>query len=51
MAAFGYPPKLKSGLELAFDAHFLPDCSLFHNLSIDKVTISYLFPSQDMLLL
>ena len=28
MAAFGYPPKLKRDLGLAFDAHFLHDVSI-----------------------
>ena len=47
MAALGYLPKLKKGLRLAFGAHFLHDfpqkCSLFNTLSIDKVSMSYLF--------
>ena len=42
-----YLPKLKRNLGLAFGAYFLHDFSikmfLFHTLSIDKVSISYLF--------
>ena len=47
MAVLGYLPKLKRDLGLAFGAHFLHNfpikCSLFNTLSMDKVSISYLF--------
>ena len=50
-----YLPKLKRGLGLAFGVHFLHDCSiemffisLFNTLSMDKISMSYLFPSQDI---
>ena len=52
MAVFGYLPKLKTGLALAFGTHFLHDFSIkmffFNTLSMDKVSISYCFPSQDI---
>ena len=47
MDVLGYLSKLKRGLGLAFGAHFLHGfslkCSLFNNLSMDKVSMSYLF--------
>ena len=49
MPVLGYLPKLKKGLGLAFGAHFLHDsarvqkCFLVNTLSMDKVSISYLF--------
>ena len=48
MAVLGYLPKWKRVLGLAFGAHFLYDFSiknvfLFNTLSMDKVSISYLF--------
>ena len=47
MALLGFLPKLKSSLALAFGANFLHDLSkkmfLFDTLSVDKVSISYLF--------
>ena len=43
----GYLPQLKEGPAQAFGAHFLHDfskkCSLFNTVSIEKVSISYLF--------
>ena len=52
MAVLGYLPKLKTGLALAFDTHFLHDFCIkmffFNTLSMDKVSISYRFPSQDI---
>ena len=52
MAVLGYLPKLKTGLALAFGTHFLHDFSIkmffFNTLSMDKVSISYRFPSQDI---
>ena len=52
MTGLGYSPKLKRGMGLAFNAHFWHD--FFINiffiffLSIDKVSIPYLFPAQDI---
>ena len=50
MALLGSLPESKTGL--AFGAHFLCPfsikCSLFNTLSIDKVSMSCLFPSQDI---
>ena len=47
MAVLGYLPKLKRGLELAlvhiFYMVFSYKCSLFNTLSIEKVSMSYLF--------
>ena len=47
MPVCGYLPKLKRGLGLAFGAHFLHDFAmkmfLFNTLSIDKVSMPYLF--------
>ena len=46
MPVLGYLPKLKKGLELAFDAHFLHGFFMQMLLilySIDKVSMSYLF--------
>ena len=43
MAVLGYLPKLKRGLGLAFGAHFLFDFSINNTLSMDKVSMSYLF--------
>ena len=43
MGTVVYLPKLKMGLGLALGAHFLHDFSLFNALSIDKVSMSYLF--------
>ena len=47
MTALGYLSKLKRGLGLAFGAHFLHDfskkCLLFNTLSMDKLSMSYLF--------
>ena len=44
--------KLKKGYNLGFGAYFLPDfpikCSLFNFLSIEKVSVTYIFPSQDI---
>ena len=56
MAALGYLLKLKRDLGLAFGgAHFLHDFSrktflnyLILYLSMDKVSMSYFFPSQDI---
>ena len=51
MAVFGYLPKLKRGLRLAFGAHFLYGFSikiLFNTLSVDKVSMPYFFPFQDI---
>ena len=53
MTVLGYLPKLKRGLELAFGTYFLHDFSIkmfliFNNLSMDKVSMLYLFPSQDI---
>ena len=46
MAVLGYLAKLKRGLGLAFEEHFLQDfsikCSLFNSLSMDKVSMSHL---------
>ena len=55
MAIFGFlvtHKKFKRGLGLACGAHFLHDfslkCSLFSDVSIEKVTMPYPFPpSQD----
>ena len=47
MAVFGYLPKQKFGLGPAFGAYFLYDFSikifLIYNLSVEKVSMSYLF--------
>ena len=48
MAVLGYLSKLNRGFGLAFGAHFRyvffsMQCSLFNCLSIDKVSMSYLF--------
>ena len=43
MAVFGYLPKLKRDLGLAFGAHFLHEFSLFNTLSMDKVSCHTLF--------
>ena len=43
-AVLGYLAKLKRGLELALGGYFL----LFNTLSMDKVSISYLFSSQNV---
>ena len=46
MTVQGYLPKLKRDLGLAFGAHFLHHFSIkmfFNTLSMDKVSISYLF--------
>ena len=47
MAVLGYLPKLKWGLGLAYGANFQHDfcekCFLFHTVSTDKVSMSYLF--------
>ena len=52
MAVVGYLQKLKRGLGLASGAHFLHDFSielfLINTLYMDKVSMSYLFPSQDI---
>ena len=52
MAALGYLAKSKSGLGLAFGAHFLHGFPLkfsgFNILSMDKVSISHLIFSQDI---
>ena len=48
MAVLAYLPKLKRGLGLAFGAHFLHDFSIKYYLSMDKVSMSYIFPSQDI---
>ena len=52
MAVLGYLPKLKRGLGLAFGAYFLYDSSLqmflFYTMSMEKVSMSYFFPSQDI---
>ena len=46
MAVLGHLTKLKSGLGLAFDTHFLHDFSiekfLFNSLSMDKVSMLHL---------
>ena len=44
MAVLAYIAKLRSGLGLAFGAHFLHDsltCSLFDTLIMDKVSMSH----------
>ena len=45
MAVLAYIAKLKRGLGLAFDAHFLHDfskkCLLFDTLIMDKISISH----------
>ena len=46
MAVFSYSSKLKRGLGLAFGSHFLHDFTII--LSIEEITMSYLFPSQDI---
>ena len=47
MSVVDYLPKSKRGLGLAFYAHFLHNfsikCSLFNTLSMDEVSVSYLF--------
>ena len=47
MAFWGYSPKSKRGLGLSFGAYFLHDfrikCALFNTLTMDKVSMSYLF--------
>ena len=47
MAILGYLPKLERGLGLAFGAHFRHDFCLhmflFNTLSMEKVSMSYLF--------
>ena len=47
MAVLGYLPKVKRGLELPFGAHFCmifpQKGSSFSTLSMDKVSMSYLF--------
>ena len=48
MAVLGYLPKLKRGLGLVFGAHFsalffLTNVPFFNTLSMEKVSISYLF--------
>ena len=52
MAVLGYLPKLKRGLGLAFGAYFLYDFSLqmflFYTMPMEKVSMSYFFPSQDI---
>ena len=45
MVVLGYLAKLKTGLGLAFEAHFQHDFSikmLFNSLSMDKVSMSHL---------
>ena len=52
MVVLGYLPTLKVGLGLVlvyiFCIIFSEKYSLFNILSIDKVSMSYLFPSQDI---
>ena len=52
MAVLGYLSKLKMVLGLVFGVHVLHDfsikCSLGNTLSIDKVSMSHLFHSQDI---
>ena len=52
MAVLGYLTKLKRGLGLASDAHFLHDFpikySLLNTLSMTKFQYHTFFPSQDM---
>ena len=52
MAVLGYLPKLKRGFGLAFGAHFLHDFAilfyLFNAQSMDKFSMSSLYPSQDI---
>ena len=52
MAVLGYLPKLKMDLELEFCAHLLYEkylnTLLILKKSMDKVSLSYLFPSQDI---
>ena len=53
MGRFGFLPKtVKRCLGLAFEANFLHDfpkkCSLCNTLSIDKVSMSYFFLSQEI---
>ena len=43
MAVLGYLPKSKWGPGLAFGGHFLYEFSLFNTLSMDKVSMSFLF--------
>ena len=47
MTVLGYLPKLKRDLGLAFGAHFRHDfskkCPLFNTLSVDKVSMPYVF--------
>ena len=47
MTVLYYLPKLKKGLGLPFDAYFLHDlsikCSLFNTLSMEKISMPYLF--------
>ena len=47
MAVLVYFPKLKTGLGLAFGAHFLHgffiQYPLSNNMSVDKISVSYLF--------
>ena len=52
MTVLGYLKKLKNGLALVFGAHFLHDffikCSIFNKLLMGKVSMLYLFSSQDI---
>ena len=47
MRVLGYLLKLKMSLGITFGGHPLYDF-FFNTLSIDRVSISYLFPSQDI---
>ena len=46
MAVLDYLPKLNRGLGLVLGAHFLHDfslkCSLFNNVSMNEISMSYL---------
>ena len=47
MAVLSFLPKLQRGMGLTFDVSFLHDpqkCFLFHILSTETVSMSYLFP-------
>ena len=50
MVVLGYLPKLKRYFDPAFGSYFLYDFSitLYNTLSMDKVSMSYLFSSQDI---
>ena len=47
MTVLGYLPKYKRGLGLAFGGNFANDFSI-NTLLMDKVSVSYLFSSQDI---